>query len=70
VADAHLLGRGTVSGRPFWRVSFFDPVARAWFTLALDRRTLRTLDSRMIATAHFMHDVYGSFDAATPVSAP
>jgi hypothetical protein len=70
VADAHLLGRGTVSGRPVWRVSFFDPVARAWFTLALDRRTLRTLDSRMIATGHFMHDVYGSFDAATPVSAP
>jgi len=70
VEDAHLLGGGLLDGRPVWRVSFFDPTAHAWFTLALDRSTLRTVDLRMVATAHFMHDRYGAFDAAAPVEAP
>jgi hypothetical protein len=38
------------------------PETPAWFTVVLDRQTLRTLDLRMITTAHFMHDVYGPFN--------
>ena len=68
--DAHVLGTVTVRGRPAWLVSFYDPVTPAWFTVAIDRRTLRTLDARMVATAHFMHDVYGAFDATAPVTPP
>jgi hypothetical protein len=70
VTDAHVLGRAVVNGRPAWRVSFFDPGTPAWFTVAIDRQNLRTLDSRMTATSHFMHDVYGSFNATPPVTPP
>jgi hypothetical protein len=70
VADAHLLGTGTVRGRPVWRASFFDPGTPGWFSVVLDRRTLRTLDVRMVTTAHFMHDVFRSFDAAPPIRPP
>ena len=69
-ADAHVLGTATVRGRPVWRISFFDPVTPAWFTVAVDRRTFHTLDLRMITTSHFMHDVYGSFDEAPPIRPP
>jgi hypothetical protein len=69
-ANAHVLGPATVRGKPAWRVSFFDPKSRAWFVVALERGTLRTLDLRMTATAHFMHDVYGSFDSAPPIRPP
>ena len=68
--DAYVLGKGTLRGRPVWRVSFFDPGTPAWFALAIDRRTFRTLDVRMIATAHFMHDAYGSFNRAQPITTP
>jgi hypothetical protein len=70
VADAHLLGTATVHGRSAWLVSFFDPGTPAWFKVALDRRTLRTLDSRMTATAHFMHDVYSSFNTTPAIRPP
>ena len=70
VTDAHVLGRAVVNGRPAWRVSFFDPGTPGWFTLAIDRRNFRTLDSRMTATAHFMHDVYGSFNTTPPITPP
>jgi hypothetical protein len=70
VRDAHVLGTGTVQGRPVWRVSFYDPATPAWFTVALDRGTLRTLELEMITTAHFMHDVYGSFDATPAIQPP
>jgi hypothetical protein len=70
VADAHVLGSGVVSGRPVWRVSFFDPRSRAWFSATLDRATLRTLETRMITTAHFMHDVYSAFNTTAPVRPP
>jgi hypothetical protein len=50
-------------------VSFFDPGIPAWFTLTVDKQTSRTLDSQMVATAHFMHDVYGAFNR-TPVIVP
>jgi hypothetical protein len=59
-----------VGGRPVWRISFFDPGTPAWFTIALDKQTLRTLDVWMIATAHFMHDAYGSFNSTKPIEPP
>jgi hypothetical protein len=67
--DAHVLGTDTVSGRPVWRISFFDPGTPAWFEIAVDRSTYRTVESRMITTAHFMHDVYGRFNS-TPAIVP
>jgi hypothetical protein len=68
--DTHLLGATRVQGRSAWLVSFFDPRTPAWFTVALDPRTLHTLELRMVTTAHFMHDVYGSFDATAPIRPP
>lgn len=70
VSDAHVLGTVTVSGRTAWRVSFFDPVTRAWFEVSVEKRTGRTLTMRMFATAHFMHDTYHSFDSAAPIVPP
>jgi len=70
VTDAHVLGTAIVAGRPAWRISFFDPGTPAWFTVAIDRQTFYTLDSRMTATAHFMHDVYGSFDRTPAIQPP
>jgi len=67
--DAHVLGEGTLAGRPVWRISFFDPSTPAWFEIAVDRSTYRTLESHMVTTAHFMHDVYGRFNA-TPAIVP
>jgi hypothetical protein len=70
VADAHVLGTAIVNGRSVWRVSFFDPGTPAWFTAAIDRKTFRTLDSQMTATAHFMHDAYGSFNRTPAIRPP
>jgi hypothetical protein len=70
VTDAHVLGTTIVAGRPAFRISFFDPGTPAWFTVAIDRQTFHTLDSRMTATAHFMHDVYGSFDTTPEIRPP
>ncbi len=70
VADAHVLGTTTVHGRPAWRISFFDPATPAWFDIALDKRTLHTLETQMVTTAHFMHDVYGAFDSTPPIVPP
>ena len=70
VTNAHVLGTTTARGAPAWKVSFFDPKTPAWFTVVLDRKTSRTLDLRMVTTAHFMHEVYGSFDAAPAIRAP
>ena len=66
VAEAHLLG----STSKALHVSFFDPQLNAWFELWIDRRTLRTLQLRMTATAHFMHDVYGPFNGPVKISPP
>jgi hypothetical protein len=70
VADAHVLGRATVARRPVWRISFFDPGTPAWFTMTVDRKTLRTRETDMFTTAHFMHDVYGSFNRTAPIVPP
>lgn len=70
IEDARILGATRVSGRPAWRISFFDPGTPAWFTIAVDRTTYHTLETRMITTAHFMRDVYGRFDTAPPIAPP
>ncbi|MDX6527074.1 MAG: hypothetical protein QOI43_2585 [Gaiellales bacterium] len=68
--DAHIAGSGTLRGRPVWRVSFFDPKTPGWFVVAIDRKTYRTLDVRMTAAAHFMHDSYGSFNTSIKIAPP
>jgi hypothetical protein len=70
VTDAHVLGNLTFHGRPAVRASFYDPGSHAWFTVVLDQKTHRTLDSHMVTNAHFMHDTYGSFNSTPPVVAP
>ena len=62
VANARVVGTATLHGRPVWKVAFFDPQIPAWFTIWVDRQTARTLELRMTAQAHFMHQVYGPFD--------
>ncbi len=69
-ADAHLLGSEVLHGRPVWHVSFFDPDIRAWFELWVEKATSRTLEMRMTAQAHFMHQVYGRFDQPLRIVPP
>jgi hypothetical protein len=64
--DAHVLA----DTKSAWRVSFFDPKATAWFELVIAKRSLRTLDLHMNTTAHFMHEVYGRFDAPLSIKPP
>lgn len=68
--DAHVVGSGRLRGRAIQRVSFFDPSSSAWFLAAIDRRTGHTLDLRMTAASHFMHDVYGPFDVPFRITPP
>jgi hypothetical protein len=70
VANARLLGTPTLRGRPTWKITFFDPVIHAWFTIWVDRQTARTLELRMTAQAHFMHQVYGPFNGPLRIVAP
>ncbi|HEX5246801.1 MAG TPA: hypothetical protein VFW41_06680 [Gaiellaceae bacterium] len=53
-----------------WQITFFDPRTPAWFAISVDKRTSRTLELRMITTAHFMHERYGSFDAPLSITPP
>jgi hypothetical protein len=70
VTDARLLGTERFHGRPVWRVSFFDPKTPAWFVAKVDRANGNTLALDMIAASHFMHDVYGPFDAPIRLRPP
>jgi hypothetical protein len=70
VSNAHLLGSTVVRGRPAWEASFFDPQVHAWFTIWVEKSTMRTLELRMTAQAHFMHEVYGPFDAPVQIAPP
>jgi hypothetical protein len=70
VTDAHVLGSTTVRGRPAWRVSFYDPATPGWFTVLVDKTSLRIYQVRMTATAHFMRDDYGSFNATPAIRPP
>lgn len=66
VSDAHVLR----ADRTAWVVSFFDPSTPGWFEATVDKKTGHTRELRMFAAAHFMHDVYGSFDHAPPIVPP
>jgi hypothetical protein len=68
--DAYVLGTGRVGSHRVVRVSFFDPATPAWFEATIDRRSYRTLALEMIAASHFMHDLYGPFDAAFDLHPP
>jgi len=68
--DAHVIGSSRIGGRPVWRVSFFDPKTPGWFVASIDKASARTLDVRMWATAHFMHDTYGRFNAPLAIDPP
>jgi hypothetical protein len=69
-ANAHLIGTTHIEGRPAWLVSFYDPHIPAFFTIAVDRKTFRTLDLRMTAAAHFMHQQYTGFDKPVTIAPP
>jgi hypothetical protein len=68
--DVTLLGGGSLGGHPVVRLSMFEPTTPAWYTVTLDRGTLRTLQVSMTATAHFMLDSYTQFDAARQIKPP
>jgi hypothetical protein len=70
VADAHVLGSTTVRGLPAWRVSFYDPGTPGWFTVLVDKTSLRLHQLRMTATAHFMRDDYRSFNSTPAILPP
>jgi len=57
-------------GRPAWIASFYDRTIPAVFQLWIDKQTFSTLALRMTAAAHFMHHVYGPFNAPFRITAP
>jgi hypothetical protein len=64
--DAHVLE----SSKSAWRVSFFEPQTPGWYELTIAKRTMNLLELRMHATAHFMREVYGHFNAPVKVTPP
>jgi hypothetical protein len=68
--NARLLGTVRADGRPAWEVSFFDPETPGWFTIVVDKATLRTEEMSMIASAHFMHETYSEFNAPISITPP
>jgi hypothetical protein len=68
--DVSLLGGGRLNGRAVVRFSMFEPTTPAWYTVTLDRRTLRTLEVSMTAAAHFMLDRYVAFNAPRQIRPP
>ncbi|HWE81874.1 MAG TPA: hypothetical protein VG265_09505 [Gaiellaceae bacterium] len=69
-ADARVLASARLDGQSVWVVSFFDPETPAWFTARIAKSTHRTLELTMTAVAHFMHHVYGPFDAPFHLDPP
>src|SRR5712691_218559 len=67
---AHVIGTTRVGGRSAWLVSFYDTHIPAFFTIAVDKTTLRTLDLRMTAAAHFMHHRYTGFNTPVQIAPP
>jgi hypothetical protein len=68
--DARLLEERVRGGRHELVIAFFDPGSPGWFRIVVDRKTYRTLDVRMVAPAHFMHDTYGPFNAPVSIRPP
>lgn len=70
VSDARVIGSTRVDGRSAAEITFFDPVTPAWFDAWIDKRSGHTLVLTMTAVAHFMHHVYGPFDAPFQLHPP
>jgi len=70
VQDATILGTVSVHGRPCWKISFADPQTPGFFTIWVDKSSDRVLELEMTAPAHFMHHVYGPFNAPLKVQPP
>ena len=68
--DVTLLGDGRLGGRAVIRFSLFEPTTPAWYTVTVDRRTLRTLNVKMTAAAHFMQDRYVAFNVPRRIRPP
>jgi hypothetical protein len=51
-------------------VSFMKPLGPTWFTVRLDRKTLRPRDLRMTTAAHFMRHRYTFFDRPPKITPP
>ena len=68
--DVTLLGGGRLNGRAVVRFSMFEPTTPAWYTVTLERSTLRTLNVSMTAAAHFMQDRYVAFNAPRQIRPP
>jgi copper transport protein len=51
-------------------VSFMKPLGPTWFTVRLDRKTLRPRALRMTTTAHFMRHRYTRFNAPARIKPP
>jgi hypothetical protein len=70
LSDARILESAAIGGRAVWVVSFFDPRTAAWFEARVEKSTGRTLVLDMVAVAHFMHHLYGPFDAPIRLRPP
>jgi hypothetical protein len=70
MSDAHVIASGRVDGRSAAEITFFDPVTPAWFDAWIDKRNGYTLVLTMTAVAHFMHHVYGPFNAPFQLHPP
>ena len=68
--NAHVVATTVSRGRPASVITFFDPKTPAWFRATIDRESHRTYDVRMVATAHFMHDRFHSFNETPPIRPP
>lgn len=68
--DVMLLGGGRLDGRAVVRFSFFEPTTPAWYTVTIDRSTLRTLNVDMTAAAHFMQNRYLAFNVPRLIRPP
>jgi hypothetical protein len=51
-------------------VAFMKPLGPTWFTVRLDRKTLRPGSLRMTTAAHFMTHRYLRFDAPPRITPP
>ena len=68
--NARIVGTTVARGRPVLVVTFFDSRTPGWYTAIVDRGTFRTYDVRMVASAHFMHDRFHSFDESPAIRPP
>jgi hypothetical protein len=64
--DAHIIARSALT----LTLSFADPTIPAFYTLTLDRRTLRPRTLHMISNAHFMTDRYLGFSPSRQIRPP